>query len=94
MCNEACFPYCFECKISDIGICFDCAITKDICLNCIAYGEGDYCLNCIRWQESDEGVDLKDDLVKVREWIDRNNHFWKLKYLLSRLTFRNNFIKK
>lgn len=51
MCQTSEIIYCFECKISDIGICYNCANDKGICLNCVAYGEGGYCMNCIRWNE-------------------------------------------
>lgn len=83
--------YCYECKINDIGLCFNCAKTKGFCLNCIAYGNGNYCLNCI---QCDEAIDLRYDMLLLQEWVQKNNHFWKLKYLLSRATFTKNFIKK
>lgn len=86
--------YCFECKISDIGLCFNCAVTKNFCLNCIAYGEGSYCQNCIRFHELDEAVDLHFDLEIIDDWVQRNNHFWRLKFLLSRLIILNHFNKK
>ena len=86
--------YCYECRIRDIGVCFNCAIDKEICLNCIAYGENGYCLNCeLKW-EQDESIDLTGDFLKTREWIEQNNHYWKSKYVLAKLIFKNKFMKK
>lgn len=92
MCESGDTIFCYECKISDIRICNDCANKKDICLNCIAYGDGDYCSNCIQSYERDEGIDMKNDLYVGFEWIERNNNFWKLRFLLTRLAFSNNFV--
>ena len=60
---------CVECAESDMLCCGVCDKTKDICLNCVAYGEGSLCMNCV---EEDEGVDLSEDIRTLLEWIEEN----------------------
>ena len=61
--------YCEECYIEG-DICNDCV--GNLCLNCIAYGDGGLCINC---EGMDEGIDISHDYYLLSIWIRNNNMY-------------------
>lgn len=42
----SCKSLCFACSENCYGICDECQIMYNVCLNCIYYGKNKKCLNC------------------------------------------------
>lgn len=68
------FELCGLCVSDECGLCWDCSVKYDICLNCIDYGEGGECANCL----TDEGVSLDFEIAQMHEAIRLNDLIYEL----------------
>lgn len=73
-----CMGFCENCYNSDVGICINCN-NLNICLNCLAYGNGQLCANC---EHEDEGIDLTYDIQLILAYIVKNDEYF-LHYLAA-----------
>jgi hypothetical protein len=62
------FRYCYDCIETEDGLCNECVEYYNVCLNCVAYGDGSVCENC----EKDESICLDYDIAEILEFIERN----------------------
>ena len=70
---QAELSYCILCFYDEDGLCNDCTEDFNVCINCIAYGEGNLCANC---ESSDEGICLDNDLQRALQYISENDEYF------------------
>jgi len=71
--------YCYECYKAEDGICSECALDFNVCLNCVIYaGPGELCANCETM--GDEGCCMMMDRDAAREYIETIWEFFEIQY--------------